>query len=249
MNDKQRWLQRHRNELVLVGILAAGAAVLIFRIAGIDSPTQGERVVEKFGLALFVAVIVRSLALIFDTAQRNVGDYRSSKKAYESAVKGAQSSLWLSQTWLPGFAAQAGDINSSVAPDKQLMLASFQPQSFIFSRVLGRMGVDIDTARGNVAQCAAHFKHLIAHDKLRFSFGHHPGWITIIDDKKVFWGPTPVSQDNNESSEPACWNMDTVNGEQGRFWKRQFKLLWDNYSLTLDKEIKHNKELLKIQCE
>lgn len=241
MNRNRRWLVRHRSELVLIAILTGIATGCLFWVAGLESPSKGQTVLEKFALAILVAVIVRSITLLFSASERAVSDYRSSKSEYEEAVEGAIASIWVSQTWLPGMAAQAKAILKPPRTDIRIMLASFKDESFIFPRILGREDVhDPNDAKGNVVQCAKSLKDLIPEGKLRFAYGHHPGWITIIDRKEVFWGPTPIHKDNNDPTESACWNRDSIDGKRGKFWLKQFNLLWKEYSHELKEEVPHN---------
>lgn len=75
---------------------------------------------------------------------------------------------------------------------------------------------------------------------LRFCYGHHPGWIAIVD-SWVFWGPTPVGRDNH--SIDFLFHKHPAAGTKGRFWIEQFELLWDHYSHDYDAEAAFNEEL------
>lgn len=243
--ELQELIKRHRKELVLATVLIVLSVSMLFWLAGEQDLSRTQKVLEKIGLGFFIAAIVRVTAIAFSASETPVGDFRTTQGAYYKAITKAQNSIWVSETWLPGFATDAKRIcdirKRKKTAEVQVVLASFKPKSFIFARIIKRKGVDVPTAKKNVAQCAAYF----AEGEVRFAFGHHPGWITVIDEHTVFWGPTPIDEDNQIAEEPACWNKDSINGERGRFWNAQFGLLWGDKECSHDYETErtHNKAL------
>lgn len=162
----------------------------------------------------------------------------SSKAEYLEAVARAKQRIWILQTWLPGLASEAQPLAESGATDKRILLASFKPGSQIYSRVLGRHDVNgVEDVKTFVRSCSDVFRNHGETHALRYNYGHHPGWIAVVDDQ-VFWGPTPVQEDNHTRTE--YFHRAALHDFWGGFWIKQFELLWNNHSHDWAKEREYN---------
>jgi len=158
---------------------------------------------------------------------------------YHEAIKSAAQRIWISQTWLPGIERDAGEIIQRELSDVRLLFASFKEGSPVYARAAGRR-LKISRAKANVESCVRLFLEHGQKQSLRFTYGHHPGWIAVID-SWVFWGPTPVHRDNH--SIDFLFHKHPVGGPKGRFWVEQFELLWEHFSHDYDAERAYNDEL------
>ena len=160
---------------------------------------------------------------------------------YHEAIKDARERIWISQTWFPGIERDAAEIIQRELRDVRVVLASFKEGSPVHSRVLGRK-LKLSRAKANVESCVRLFLEHGMKPCLRFCYGHHPGWIAVID-AWVFWGPTPIHRDNH--SIDFLFHKHPVQGPKGRFWVEQFELLWENFSHDYDAETIYNEELVE----
>jgi len=160
---------------------------------------------------------------------------------YHEAIKAATDRIWISQTWFPGIDRDAAEIVQRELPDVRVLLASFKEPSPVFARIQGRK-LKLSRAKANVESCVRLFVEHGRKDSLRFCYGHHPGWIAVIDDW-VFWGPTPVHRDNH--SIDFLFHKHPVQGAKGRFWVEQFEMLWENFSHDYEAEKPYNDELIE----
>ncbi len=230
---------QRRVEIAVLCVLLLASAGLLFWISPF-APTQAfVDVVAKFGLALMVGVVVR-LATLFLTPPEIKGDmFATSKAEYETAIREARHSIWILQTWFPGLATYTALLLDRPDREFRIILSSFRRESHIRSRILGRQDINTDhTAMVNVWQCVRPFLLAGKSESLRFNYGHHPGWITVVDEKTVFWGPTPVHLDNHALD--LFFHKDSVEGTWGAFWKAQFNLIWTSFSHDVDKEREYN---------
>ena len=164
----------------------------------------------------------------------------STDSEYHEAIKNAQERVWLHQTWLPGIERDAVEILQSHATDIRILLASFKEGSPIYSRIAGR-DLSVEEAKHFVKSSVMPFTKKKKQDCLRFSFGHHPGWIAIID-SQVFWGPTPVHMDNHAND--FLFHKLLASSSKADIWKEQFDILWREYSHDFGTEMEYN-ELLR----
>lgn len=196
---------------------------------------------------MLVAVVAKWVAIAFSSVEKEKADvYRCSKNEYEKALEDAKSSIWICQTWLPSPAVYTNLILKKKRRDLRILLASFKPNSHIYARILGRPDIGNERdAMTMVKTCVAPFVEKGLGKCIKFNYGHHPGWITVIDKRVVYWGPTPVDIDNNTYD--FFFHKDTIKGEWGDFWKCQFEILWDRYSHDLNKEEPFNPELASLK--
>jgi len=186
---------------------------------------------EKISFAMLVALAVRWIGICFSEAELTED---SDDSEYHEAIKAARHKIWICQTWLPGLERDAAEILQSKASNIRILLASFKQESPIFARIAGRR-VKISTAKANVASSVKLFIEDGKKDCLKFNYGHHPGWIAVID-SFVFWGPTPVHRDNHAID--FLFHKHRANEPKGAFWTTQFELLWDHHSHEFDVEKK-----------
>lgn len=170
----------------------------------------------------------------------------SSVEEYYALIERATRRIWICQTWFPGVGMYAEKILGSKARDIRVLLASFKPGSPIFARIAGRR-ISADVAKAHVFGSVQKFVREKRTRSVRFNFGHHPGWIAIID-SSVLWGPTPVDVDNH--SRNIFFYKDSEEGKRGAFWIQQFSSLWDNrggmeFSHSFDEEKVYNAWLRK----
>lgn len=158
---------------------------------------------------------------------------------YHQAIKAARSRIWISQTWFPGIERDASEIAQTNIPELRLLLTSFKDGSPIYARMASRK-LKASRGKANVESSVRVFVENDQKGRLRFCYGHHPGWIAIVD-SWVFWGPTPVGRDNH--SIDFLFHKHPAGGTKGRFWIEQFELLWDHYSHDYDAEAAFNEEL------
>ena len=163
----------------------------------------------------------------------------SSYTEYHQAIKGARDRIWVCQTWLPGLERDATAILQSGVRDVKILLASFKKGSPIFARIAGR-NVKPTSAKAYVESSVRQFVKHGKKECVKFSFGHHPAWIAVID-ASVFWGPTPVNNDN--TSFDFLFHRHSADSTKGAFWIEQFALLWESFSHEYDTEQTFNEEL------
>ncbi|MCH8149776.1 MAG: hypothetical protein IH987_17615, partial [Planctomycetes bacterium] len=147
----------------------------------------------------------------------NVDVNASSEEEYHKAIETATNRIWICQTWFPGHAKDANQIMKAHSPKRKILLASFKKNSHIWARIQGRADVveKPEDAMRYVRGCVAALRDNDETVPLKFNYGHHPGWIAIIDDD-VFWGPTPVNVDNQ--SRNLFFHKATIESEWGQFW-------------------------------
>ena len=158
---------------------------------------------------------------------------------YHETIRSAVDRIWICQTWLPGMDLGAAEILQRDLRDLRILLASFKDGSPIFARIAGRK-TTTSRAKASVESSVRLFVENGKRESLRFSYGHHPGWIAVVD-SWVFWGPTPVGRDNH--SIDFLFHKHTATGPKGRFWIEEFELLWNHYSHDYDTEKGYNEEL------
>lgn len=229
-----RLLRKRRKELLISGVLLVLAVgCLVWSLVN-PSWGFGSSFLERVSFALLVAITVRWVTICFDESG---GIALSSHVELLEAIASARSRVWISQTWLPGTEADAIRIAKSQADSIRLMLASHKPGSPINARIAGRR-ISVGDAKAFAARSVAPIVALQdGRWAIRFCFGHHPGWIAVID-SLVFWGPTPVDADN--------WANDFLfhrfrsRSEEGGFWEKQFETLWkDQHSHDYKVEKEH----------
>jgi hypothetical protein len=181
---------------------------------------------------------------------------RSSAFAYENAVRKATSRIWICQTWLPGTERDAGEITKREVANTRILLLSFKVDldstppiySPIYARISGRKlnpeGAQLYSARS----VKPFFEEQVKYSKqgvdvsniIRFSYGHYPGWIAIIDDF-VFCGFTPVDLESHNKD--FLFHKYSIGTSEGKFWEKQFELLWKEYSHPFEQEKQYNPKL------
>ncbi|HEU4594297.1 MAG TPA: hypothetical protein VFS10_03935 [Pyrinomonadaceae bacterium] len=238
----ERVFRRRKTELIITFTLLALAVCLMLLPFGPYGGSVPVQLGEKLAFAALVALAVRWIGIVFSEAELTDTDGTE----YEEAIKGAHRRIWICQTWLPGIEKEATKILQGKPRDIdiKILLASFKERSFIYSRILGRKNITPAKAKGHVASSVAPFVSDDAkEDKrhcLKFNYGHHPGWIAVID-SKVFWGPTPVHVDNHTVE--FLFHKHAEGDAHGAFWTTQFNLLWENFSHSYKDEKEFNEEL------
>ncbi len=181
---------------------------------------------------------------------------RSSAFAYENAIRKATSKIWICQTWLPGTERDAREIIKREVANTRLLLLSFKVDldstppicSPIYARISGRKLNPADAQLYSARSVKPFFEEQDKYSKqgvdvsniIRFSYGHYPGWIAIIDDF-VFCGFTPVDLESH--SEDFLFHKYSIDSSEGKFWEKQFELLWKEYSHPFEQEKQYNPKL------
>lgn len=164
------------------------------------------------------------------------------RSQYSKAIENAHQRVWVYQTWLPAIEIDADQICRSSATDIRLLLLSFKEFSPIYARLQGRR-MSVSRAQNNSASSVRAFVNCGKTDCVRFNYGHHPGWIAVVD-SLVFWGPTPVNIDSH--SVEFLFHKHPASSDKGKFWIGQFEIIWSEHSHTFDEELQYNKELLDL---
>lgn len=177
----------------------------------------------------------------------------SSAFAYEDAIRNATTKIWICQTWLPGTEKDSLEIIKRDVADTHLLLLSFKADpdsnppiySPIYARISGRKLKTEDAQLYSARSVKAIFEKYSKQGDdignfIRFSYGHYPGWIAIIDNF-VFCGFTPVDLESH--SEDFLFHKYSIDSPEGKFWEGQFKLLWDTYSHSFEQEKQYNPKL------
>jgi hypothetical protein len=249
-----RDLIRSRSQLTIVlGLLAA---VLVLAGALTQIPNLFASLLYDAGFALLVAILVAWVDVLFNAGEPAPNPYSSSEDEYRTALKNARHRIWIHNSWLARTDTEAAEILDAQAKDIRLLLASFRRDlndpngynSFVFARLSGR-GWSVADGMTSVCSTVQPFlrradidrAHLGEH--LRFTFGHHPGWIAILD-SRIFWGPTPIDEDNQARS--IYFNVAPRHDVLGEFWTRQFERLWTDYSHDYEEERKYNAQLPEL---
>ena len=249
-----RDLIRSRAQLTIVlGLLAA---VLV--LAG--TLTQMSRsfapLLYDAGFAVLVSILVAWVDLLFHVGEPTPNPYSTTEQAYKDALKAARSRIWIHNTWLARTDTEAAEILDARAKDLRLLLASFRHDlndqdgycSFVFARLSGR-GWSRHDGKSSVCTTVQPFLKRADIDRadlgkhLRFAFGHHPGWIAVLD-SQVFWGPTPIDEDNQ--AKHIYFNVASTYDVLGDFWIRQFEKLWNDFSLDYEEEKEWNEQLPEL---
>ena len=168
--------------------------------------------------------------------------YSNLRSEYNERLSAASERVWICQTWLPSIGRDSEDICRGNAADIRLLLSSFKAGSAIYSRIQGR-NISAARAKNSSASSIEAFAKQGKLDAIRFNYGHHPGWIAVLD-KTVFWGPTPVDRDSH--AEKFLFHKHTADSEEGRFWISQFETMWDKHSHSIEEEKQYNEELLDL---
>lgn len=215
-----RILRKRRNELIVTGVLGIAAIGFLAWAQALGASGFWGTFFEKVFFALLVSIFVRWITVWFAEVE---GFDRTSHTELFDAIRSARTRVWISQTYLPGTELDAERILKSKADSIRLLLASHKTGSPIHARLAGR-GMSPDTgkafARGSVVPFA---KAKDPRVTIRFCFGHHPGWIALVD-SFVFAGATPVDRDN--WSAEFLFKRVRSGSEEGIFWEKQFELLW-----------------------
>ena len=215
-----RILRKRRNELIVTGVLGIAAIGFLAWAQALGASGFWGTFFEKVFFALLVGIFVRWITVWFSEVE---GVDRTSHMELLDAIRSARTRVWIFQTYLPGTETDAERILGCKADSIRLLLASHRPGSPIHARLAGR-GMTSDEGKAFARRSVAPFAK--AHDPrvaIRFCFGHHPGWIALVD-SFVFSGATPVDCDN--------WSKDFLfkrlrsGSEEGCFWEEQFELLW-----------------------
>ncbi len=231
-----RVLRRRGSELAVSAILVLIMCAALLWSQVLINPFA-KQLTEKIAFAFLVAVVVRWVTIGFSEFELLE---QSSRGELHEAIDAASDRIWISQTWLPGTETDAIRIVQSRAPDVRLLLASFKPDSPIFARIAGR-GMQVTEAQAFVRRSVAPFvQGSRTEAPIRFCYGHHPGWIAVVD-SSVFWGPTPVHVDNWAND--FLFHRSTVHTKKGAFWMNQFQIMWSRYSHTYDDEKAYNSAL------
>lgn len=166
----------------------------------------------------------------------------TNRRDYLAAIQSAQQRVWISQTWLPGTEMEGDNLCKTQATDVRLVLLSFRERSPIYGRLIGR-SMSIEGAQNNSAHSIKAFTDCKRFECIRFNYGHHPGWIAVVD-SLVFYGPTPIDKDSH--SVEFLFQKYADDSQAGTFWIGQFETIWNKYSHTFEEETNYNKELLKL---
>ncbi len=244
----ERAIKRRKTEIIVTIVLFILAVSLLFYTFAQPNELFTAQLSEKLSFAMIVALFARWVSVLFTEAEFQED---TEKNDYYEAIKHAKKRIWIAQTYLPGLESEAGAIakNKPVVnqdtTDKELriMLASFKEGSPIFARIAGRE-MEPDEAKTNVAGSVRTFVSKGHKDCLRFNYGHHPGWIAVID-SVVFWGPTPVDRDNHLVD--FLWGRYGTSTPKGTFWVAQFEELWNKFSQDFDAESEYNEKLRKLR--
>jgi len=227
-----RILRKRKTELIVTIVLAFLAiGFLALSQAPVVNPKFWGTFFEKSSFALFVAIIVRWVTVWFSETE---GVHSSSHIEILEAIASARVQIWISQTWLPGTEADATRIVESKANSIRLLLVSHKTGSPINARIRGRRISEVDAKAFAARSVAPIVRAKDGRSEIRFCYGHHPGWIGIID-SFVFWGPTPVTADNWAND--FLFHRHSRRSKEGRFWENQFDTLWkDDHSHNYDTE-------------
>lgn len=240
----------HKNELIVIFILIMVSMSFLF-LSGAKKSLTSYDLLEKLAFAILVAIFVRLVDLSFSEAVPKIDMYSATLLDYQIALKSAKKCICINQTWLLEGAVEAEIVAKSNANEIKILLASFKIgpvdipynkldyPSPIYARIASR-GIDVSFAQSNVAAAAIPL-YKKSKKYVRFCFGHHPGWIAILDNE-VFWGPTPLLIDNQSMD---VLYRDNKKGERGKFWVDEFDRLWTKFSHDLNIEIKYNPYLEK----
>jgi hypothetical protein len=225
-----RLVRRRGSEIAITAVLLLIVFAALLWSQVLTGPFA-KQLTEKVAFAFLVAIVVRWVTIGFSEFELLE---QSSRGELYDAIEAATDRIWICQTWLPGTEADALRIVQSRAGDVQLLLASFKPESPIFARIAGR-SISVPDAKVFVNRSVVPFVQAgDTRAKIRFNFGHHPGWIAIID-TEVFWGQTPVHVDNWAND--FLFHRSTIHGKKGAFWINQFQILWGSkHSHTYEEE-------------
>lgn len=221
-------------------------------------PSTSTSLLKDFALAILIGMTVRTInwglseekkgaelsnSDLLKEIKSEIAPIRSSlektnRKDLLDAIMNAKSRVWISSTWIPGTEEVTKKILNTKAKDIHIILASFKEGSPIFARIKGRK-FDIETAKGQVYVTAKPFVEKCKTDCIRFNYGHHPGWIAVVD-SAVYWGPTPVDEGNWENDFLFNKHFDAT--EEGIWWIAQYELLWKE-SHDYSEEKKYNTKL------
>ena len=208
----------------------------------IQSFFAGNRVDRKYFLG-----ICRTLELDWETIADSTTDnlVKCDRAEYLEAIKAARQRVWVYQTWLPATEIESDGISSSKAIEIRLLLLSFKESSPVYARLQGR-GMTFSEGQSFSATSVKPFVKSGKTECIRFNYTHHPGWIAVID-SLAFWGPTPVDVDSHSTESQLFFHKYPSDSDEGRFWIRQFELLWDEkHSHSFSDERQYNETLLNL---
>lgn len=223
-----RLLRQRKTEIIITIALFIFAISLIL----LSSPHNFVEVGGKLGFSLLVALIVRWVTVLFSEAETSEDCDRSD---YHEAIKTAHRRIWIYQTWLPDI-GDGTEILNAKASDKRLLLLSFKQASPVYARIKGRE-MELNRAQVTSANSVESFVKAEKTDCVKFNYGHHPGWIAVID-SFVFCGPTPVNK--NSLAMEFLFRKYRDSSQEGSFWVDQFEVMWGDYSHSFDEEKKYN---------
>ena len=269
-------MERNRRIDIAITITMAFTCISLIVWAQVFAEREGwiAPLLERVAYAGVIALAVRWLHIAFEWKNHNKTEskqtdvqiqqplldvvpdkdiYASSAAEIRLAIQTAKSRIHILQTWLPGVGGDAGMILRSAAPSKRLILSSFKKCSPIYARIQARcdlMPKPVQAAKRHAAGSALPFVAAGRADDVRFTPAHHAGWAAIIDDY-VFWGFTPLTDDNWAIPE-VCFKAPSTDN-RAKFWEQQFELIWEGvnrctgerFSHQLNEECEHN-HILKV---
>ncbi len=185
-----------------------------------------------------------------DTPQFTV----ASEEEYFRALNRSKVRTYVSNTWFSNRAKEADRLTGNQARDKKVLFSSFRPGSHITARIAGRPDLGstpnekLRRAKANVIECVDAIRRFNSRlhkpfdepVEFRFNWGHHAGWISILDDQ-IWWGPTPSDVDNH--SLDFLFFVAPHDSLWGKFWIEQFELMWTDSSLDEAAECEFNERL------
>lgn len=230
-------LKHRRQEIIITIVLFIPAFGLVLLPLGALQGNTFAILGGKVGFSLLVALIVRLMTLILSAFEPSSEE--TDVNEYREAIKTARERIWIYQTWFPRLDDSASEIEQRNLRNTRILLLSCKPGSAIYSRITGR-DITEDEAKTNSATSVKPFIRQGKDSCIRFNYGHHPAWIAVID-SVVFWGVTPIDRDSHAFD--FLFHKHPLKSEKGRFWKKQFDLLWENYSHTLKDEKQYNNKL------
>lgn len=217
-------------------------ALIVWSQAIGTQPFSWPSLLEKVAFAGIVALSVRWLSIAFDAVPDSRDVYLSSGYDIRKAIAEARERVWVLQTWLPATDGDAKLILKAAASDKRLLLASFETGSPIYSRARARCDLAttpencINAAKQNSASSARPFANVGREDVVRFTSAHHSGWV-VVADNELFWGFTPLSEDN--WTVPEVCHRAGLSNPRAQHWLRHFNVLWNDRNKQTDKPWSH----------
>lgn len=251
MVDMKRHLTRLQREII-VSSLGVMAAITMSVVAYYQRPSNfWSAGADKVAIALLVALAVRWINMLLESATPKADLYASSLGQMMQDLGEARRRIWIAQNWLPNGEKLGYTLAKSTVPrdELRLIVASLRRDatadgivSPVYARIRGRKKLTIDDAKTNIKLSVQSFAEPECLSCVRFNYGHSPGWIVVIDDT-VYWGPTPIHEANWDND--LYFHRADVRSDWGTFWKEQFIKMWDETTHNIEAERAWNEKLVE----